>query len=152
MEETLDIQEEIKIRLTPLAESYLLTATRWSKFLAILGFIYAGFILIMSFFIGTLFSLAAANSPIGLGGIPGIFLSFVYIIIAAVVFLCAYYMYNFATKTQRGIKTREEYNVEAGMKSLKNYYLITGILAIVGLSVAVLFIFVGIIAGIASSF
>lgn len=152
MENEMDLQDEIKVRLTPLAESFLLTATRWSKFLAILGFVYSGFIVILSFSIGSIMSIAAATNPMAMAGFPAILVSVIYLIIAVVSFFAAFFMYNFSVKTQRGIKLREEYSIESGMKAMKNYYMLMGILAIVGLSLFVLGLFVAIIAGVATAF
>ncbi|MBN2165808.1 MAG: hypothetical protein JW717_05975 [Marinilabiliaceae bacterium] len=151
MENQIDIQDEIKLRITPSAANYLLTATRWAKFLAILGFVYSGVVLILAFSIGAIMSLSMASAQMAMAGIPVVFLSFIYIVIAIISFLVAFYMYSFASKCQKGVNLHDEYEIEVGMKAMKTFYMIWGIIAIVGLSIVVLSLFVGIIASAAYS-
>lgn len=152
MENEIDLQDEIKLRLTPLAENYLLITTRWVKFLAILGFVMAGILVVMSFAMGAIMSLISNAGAGSTGQLPAVAMSAIMLIGAAIYFIIAFYMYRFATKTQRGIKMREEYNLEEGFKALKTYYLIAGVMVVVVLSIYALILFIAIIAGLASAF
>lgn len=151
--EEVNIQDELKLRLTPIASNYLLTASRWAKFISILGFILSGLILIMAFSMSTIMSLTmAGGGGVGLAGFPFFLVGILYGVVAAVYFFLSYSVYNFGSKTHKGIKMHNEYDIESGTKSLKNTFLIIGIMAIIGLSMMVLTIFIGIIAGVASVF
>lgn len=154
MENEINVQDEIKMRLTPMAEQYMLASTRWAKFLSILGFIAAGFMLIFSLSLSSIMSLATAFNPAGgagLAGVPIFFLSAIYIGMSVIYFMIAFYMYNFATKTQRGILQRDEYSMEAGFKALKSQLTLMGVMAVIGLSLLALIVVFAIIVGIASA-
>lgn len=154
MESEINVQDEIKLRLTPMAEQYMLAATRWAKFLAILGFIVAGIMLIFSLSIGAIMSLATSMNPAagaGFAAVPVGIISGVYITISALYFAIAFYMYHFASKTQSGILKRDEYLVEAGFKAFKTQLTIMGVLAVIGISMILLAFVIAIIAGIAAS-
>jgi len=154
MENEINVQDEIKMRLTPMAEQYMLASTRWAKFLSILGFVVAGFLLIFSLSLSSILSLAATFNPAGgagLAGVPIFFLSAFYIGMSVIYFMIALYMYNFATKTQRGILKRDEYSMEAGFKALKSQLTLMGVMAVIGLALFALIIVIAIIVGIASA-
>jgi hypothetical protein len=152
MEKEVNIQDELTMRLTPMAEQYLLAATKWAKFLAIIGFVMSGLMIIMALSIGSLLSLATAMggaAGAGMAGVPVVLFSIVYIAMGLVYFFIAFYMYNFASKTQRGILRREDYNIEAGFKALKIQLTIMGVMVIIGLSFFALIFVIAIIAAIA---
>lgn len=152
MENELNLQDEIKMRLTPMAENFLMAATRWAKFLSVLGFILSGFILILALAFGTIISALGAmgGSSAVAAGVPAALGTIVYLIVSVIYFFIAYFMYNFASKTQKALTSRQEQLMEDGMKSIRNYFQIIGIMAIIGLALFVVIILVGIIAALST--
>lgn len=121
---------------------YLAESAKWAKFLAILGFIMCGFIVLMAFFIGTVMKLMNPMSGIddltgsglpitGLAG--GTFLTVLYLILAAVYFIPCLFLYRFADRTQRALLGQDQMLFSSGVHQLKAWFKFMGILAIIGL-------------------
>src|ERR1700748_2184634 len=97
MEETFTTEQQASeqpqgIILLQEAQSYLLGAGKWARFLGILGFIGTGFIVLCAFFIGTIMSVLSIFSPAGMmAAAPGGVLTFFYILIAIFYFFVSLY-------------------------------------------------------------
>lgn len=128
--------------LSDAAISYLKESAKWSKFLAILGFIgIALFILLALFFmVGS----SQMNPYAGLG-VPGALISLVYILIAALYFMPVYYLYNYATKVSQALNERNSKMLTDGLENLKSHHKFLGIAAIVVISIYLLIFLVGIL-------
>ena len=138
------------------AATYLYRVTRWSKFFAVLGFIFTAFILLMvlamiafgSFL--PLFSRALGGGTGAPAMIPGaliIAFGFVYMIIAVLYFVTSLKLYRFADKTALALKGNSDEQLEEGFKNLSAYLKFLGIITIVFLSLYVLFFVVCMLAG-----
>lgn len=79
--------------LTASAVSFLRESAKWSKFLAIIGFIGIGFMVLAAIIMG--FSFASMGNEMGMMmPYPPILISLIYIVMAAVYFMPVYYLYN----------------------------------------------------------
>ncbi len=128
-ENTMHVNEQIK-------ES-LMTATKWSKFLSIIGFIGVGLLLIMSIVLMLgIFPMPGMNemnqSPIM--RIPFVMGSFLYIGLAALYFFPVYYLYKFSTETKEALIRNDEETLTSGMENLKKMFAFYGVMMIVVLS------------------
>ncbi len=140
-----------ELQLDQSSINYLNEASRWSRFLAILGFIYIGLLLI----IGILFG-AIGNSLLqGTGGdsdmparFSGVFISFLLILVAAVLFVPVLYLYNFSTKMRKALRNNDQPVLTDALKNLKSFFKFYGIIAIVVLSLYGLAIIAAVIGGI----
>ena len=114
-------------------KGYLDTASKWAKFLGIMGFIFTGFIIIAALFMFTLgSSLGSAfggNSPIS-GGVLGFGVGFLYILLALPYFFISLYMYRFATKTQTALYSSNDVTLTEAFKNLRNFFRLMGILIV----------------------
>lgn len=125
-----------------LAKSYLLSCAKWGKFLAIVGFVGVGFMVL-----GALFMIGIGSAPFGAGNIAGGIGAVMYLIMAAVYFFPCLYMYQFSTNMRQGIEANDQVQAEAGLKSLEQMFRFVGILTIVFLSIYGLMILIGVGAG-----
>lgn len=133
--------------------NYLNEAARWSRFLAILGFIYIGLLLI----IGLLFGSFGNSLLPGSGGesdmpmrLSGVFISILLILVAGVLFIPVLYLFNFSTKMRKALRNNDQPVLTDALRNLKSFFKFYGILAIIGLSLYGVAIIAAIIGGIVS--
>lgn len=109
---------------------------RWSRFLSIVGIIGLSLCLLGLLLVGSAMLAAFSKLLPGLEGLESLG--------AALVILCAlaffgisgflvFMLYRFSTLTRKGIEQQDQVAFAEGMKSLKLYFLISGIFAILGL-------------------
>jgi hypothetical protein len=129
-------------QLTQTAVSFLKESAKWCKFLAILGFVGIGLMLLAGIFM--MVGMGAATSAFeqfgsGLGA--GLF-GFIYFLFAAVYFMPVYYLYNYATKTQTALATKNNKLLTEGLENLKSHHKFLGIFALIVVSIyALIFVF-----------
>ena len=132
-----DFETGAGLELSNEATGFLHETSRWAQFLAILGFIGAGFM----FFIGLF--IMAAGASLGLGDAlpfsPAIF-GFIYLIIGAVYALPVMYLYRFATQTKTAVARADTNQLTEGLGNLKSSFKFMGIMAItlIGLYILIL--------------
>jgi hypothetical protein len=133
------------------ATAYLGDAARWAKFLAIVGFILCGIILLVAIFAGSFFAgtfgrlggESGVNGMAGVGAAGGAFITIVYIIIAALYFFPCLYLYNFASKMQTALRSNDQEQLNNSFRNLKACYRFLGILMIIYLGFLALAIIFG---------
>ena len=132
-------------QLTPEAISYLLTAAKWGKFLAILGFISLGFLLLAGLFMGFIFSLMEShmNSFNGTGMLlPPVWLSIIYILISVISFIPVYFLNAFSNRVTRSARNNDTDSMTRAFRQLKNLFVFAGVYTIVMIVVYVIVIIV----------
>ncbi|RLD85503.1 MAG: hypothetical protein DRJ02_10270 [Bacteroidetes bacterium] len=110
---------------------FLKEAKKWAYFLAILGFIGAGFLLLVGIMVSVLFSVIDVfaelpdkpDFPFGLIGI-------VYIALAVVYFFPAYYLYKFSKEISNALLVRDEAHLTSAFRFLKKHFKFIGIMII----------------------
>ncbi|MEL4455449.1 DUF5362 family protein [Lutimonas vermicola] len=128
------------MQLSEQAKKYLLEASKWANFIAIVGFIAIGLLIIMSFSIGTIL----ANLPEGsLGGLSPKFFSFFYLIAAGVYFIPVFFLFQFGQKTKQALMQDDHNLLTFGLKKLRSHYKFIGILFIVFISLYIFLILFG---------
>lgn len=100
---------------------------KWSGFLAILGFIGVGIMVILALFIGTF--LSTMGAPAEALPIPPIALTFLYLIIAAIYFLPILYLYRFSSQIKQALRGGSPESLTSALGNLKAHYKFIGILA-----------------------
>jgi uncharacterized membrane protein len=127
------------------ASAFLRETAKWSKFLAIVGFIFIGLILIVVAVGGSAMSGAMATTygsamsgMMGTGLIAGIMLIYL--------FPCLY-LFRFATKMQVALRSNDQETLNSSFENLKSCFKFMGILMIIILSIYALAFLVVIAAG-----
>lgn len=114
---------------------YLLETSKWGKFLAIVGYVGMGLLLLIGLgvMIGFSFfsSLSNVNFPLGV-------LGFVYIIIAVVYYFPVNYLYKFSSQMRTGIDSNNQELMTLGFENLKSLFKFIGVATIVVISIYVL--------------
>ncbi|MDC0230424.1 hypothetical protein OAK19_00525 [Aureispira] len=125
--EQLDSGITDELSISTASQDFLLTTCKWTKFLAILGFIFIGFMIlgIVSFFlIGQAFSSGAGGGIAGMG----MMLMPIYLLIIAVNFYPTRFLYRFSTLTKDGIENNSNDLITSGFENLKSFFKFIGML------------------------
>ena len=133
-------EPEKGVLLSQEALYYLQTASKWAKFLAIMGFIGCGFVVLMGLFAGSLFS-RVGGAMQGYGGVAqgmGAFMSVFYIAFALLYFFPSLYLYQFAKFAQNALLFSNSQDITLAMGKLKSFFKFVGILIIAILSLYLL--------------
>lgn len=139
------------------AQDFLREAAKWSGFLGIVGFILTAFILLGALFAGsilaTIASFQSAQDPLpsamagGLGAIVGV----AYVVEAAIYFFFSLYLYQFGSRTKKGLMLSDSHEISRAMGKLKSFFKLWGILTIIALCLIVLFVIFCIAIGVGTS-
>ena len=128
------------------SSSYLGETAKWAKFLAIVGFIFCGLIVLGGLFAASFMTAAMSKLGGGEGSqISTVALSFIYILVALLYFFPCLYLFNFASKMQVALRNNDQQQLIQSFKNLKSCYKFVGILMIVILSLYALVLLVAII-------
>ena len=109
-------------------ESLRITA-RWAFFLAILGFIGIGFLILAGIVVGITFSFTSELQSIY--PFPPALLSLFFIILGVVYLFPMLYLYRFATQMKAAVQQKAQDTLNRSLANLKAHYKFIGILAIV---------------------
>jgi len=127
-------QSILELQVDQTASKNLSDASRWAKFLSITGFVCMGLMLI--FFVAMQSQIASALSQV----VPGFtnlesfgVLITVIIIVVGLVCLLMFFLFRGSALVKKGLETKSQETFNSGLASLKAYFTIYGILAIVGL-------------------
>lgn len=133
--ETIDTNTGEGITITSASQQNLKEAGRWANFLAIVGFVMLGLMVlgaIAMFALGSILPLGSGMSA----GAAGV----VYILMAALYFFPTYYLYQFSSKIKVGLKSTSQKDVDEAFQNLKSMFKFVGILMIIVLSIYVIII------------
>ena len=122
--------------ISPGAKAYLTETARWGKFLAIVGFILTGLLVILGLFMGTIFDSMGQQNP--LGGWIGLF----YAAFGLLYFFPSLYLFKYATKLKNAFATRNNEALTSAFENEKSMFKFMGILMIIMLGLYAL-IFIG---------
>ena len=139
-----DPQEEI-LKLSNQAILYLNETRKWSMFLAILGFITVGLVVIMAFAIGAIFSALPGGESLDMMPGGSTFFMIVYLLVAVVFFFPTWYLFKFSKHPKSALSSKGTDMLEFALKNQKSLFKFMGILTIIGLSVYVIFFIIFIV-------
>ena len=135
------------LTIDPVIKSHLNETARWGKFLAILGFIICGLIIIIGLFFGTIFSSLASRNQVSYegnisSGSFGALAAVFYIIIAVVYFFPCLFLYRFSTKMKTALNGNEQTDLTLAFQNLKSLFRYVGVITVIVLAIyLVLFLF-----------
>ncbi len=138
----IDVVSE-SLKLNSINRSYLRSASGWGTFLAIIAFIFVGFMVIMALAMGTLLTALGGAFTEDLPFAPVLFSVF-YLIIALVYFFPAWFLFRFSSKMKSALQGHSQVDLDSSFSNLRSLFRFMGILTLV-----VIFLYlVGILAGI----
>jgi len=111
------------------------TTRKWTMFLAILGFIGIGLIVIAGTVAGLF--LSAFNTNATLSGLVLIVIFIIIVAMAVIYFFPVLFLFRFSKHTSQAVKTLNKQEMHKAFKNLKAYYVYIGILIIVVLVIYV---------------
>ncbi len=130
----MEFQNDQKPELDGRGINELLTASKWARFIAIVGFVFIGLLVIMAFFAGSMMRSFSAMGPSPISIISGGFITFIYLIIALVYFFPCLFLFQFADKTNKAIQNGDNAFLNEAMSRLRAHYQYVGILMIIALA------------------
>jgi hypothetical protein len=139
--------ENRKIEIEPDTLKHLNATRKWAMFLAIIGFIFMGLMIVIGLIAGTF--LTAFNSGEKGLGIPESLLFVPVLLLAVIYFFPVLFLFRFSKHTSHAILTLDKLEFHKAIKNLKYYFAYIGILIIIILS---LYIVVLIVAGSSMAF
>lgn len=143
-----------ELQLTEVIKSNLVEAAKWAKFIAIIGFIGIGFMIIVGLFFGTIMGMISRLEGAETAALPSFFgaiIAVVYILLALLYFFPVKYLYDFSSKVKRAIEIIDQDLFSEAILKLKSHYKYIGILMIVMICLYILGIIISIIAGVAAA-
>ena len=111
-------------------QGYLLTAAKWGKFLAIMGYIFIGLALLAS--IGIFGGSASTESTLlpGTSIGTGVF-GMVYLLLIVLYYFPTTYLYRFSVRVRRAVESEDTSAYTSAFENLKSLFKFSGILVIV---------------------
>ena len=132
------------------AKTHLLETVRWTKFLAILGFIFLGLLILFGLLMGTGFSQMAGMY--GLASGMGVGFMIIYFIIAMLYFFPIYYLYKYSVLVKPAIHGSNQEQFNLALSYQRRMFKFIGIMALIVLglyAVMIVFMIIGVaIAGV----
>ncbi len=130
--------------------TFLESAAKWARFLAIMGFISVGLMVlggIMAIISGLAMQSGSSNSygsyAYRRGAESSIWLlGFSYIIMAVIYFFPVKFLYDFAARTLQAVQTRDSIVLQSALESLKTHFKTVGIMTIIGMGLGLLIGFI----------
>lgn len=120
------------------SKAHLADAARWARFLAIIGFVFLGLMVVAGFFMAFALnkftqvdSELTAVSGAGFGGILGATTAFTYILMAVIYFFPLLYLLRFANNLNTALATNEQEHLIASFQNLKSCLRYVGIVTII---------------------
>jgi len=131
--------------------NYLSETARWSRFLAIIGFIGCGFMVIIGLFFGSqMVRLMPGLGDVGMTTAMSVFISFFIIFTSLIMFFPSLYLFNFSSKMRKALNNNDQPTLTESLKNLKSFFKFWGILLIVYLSFYALALLAAIIGALVS--
>lgn len=146
MQESLDanFQNVSGLKISDDAKTFILETARWAKFLAIVGFVFLGLMLIAAFPMMVLGAALPGMATSGAGA------GLLYLLMVVLYFFPTYYLYSFSNKVKVGLMNSNQTELDAGFENLKSTFKFMGILMIIVLGIYALALVFALIAGVAA--
>lgn len=143
MEDNLHVENGENLVIDWRSKEFLKETAKWTKFLAILGFVGIGLMVL-----GSLVMLFAPSSLMSNGDFPfggKIFMMLLYLAFAVLYYFPIFYLYQFSENTKKAIENNDNNAIRDAFEFLKSHYKFMGILTIILLSFYAIIIFIGLI-------
>ena len=138
------------LMITETAKDYLAETAKWGKFLAIIGFVGIGFMVVVALgiilFGGTMLAGMPGGDPYAaVGGMA--LLGGIYLVGAALYFFPTLYLYRFSARTKRALQTNDTTTLTEALENLKSLYKFFGIITAIFVGIYALFFVIALVGG-----
>ena len=143
MEDNLHVENGENLVIDWRSKEFLKETAKWTKFLAILGFVGIGLMVL-----GSLVMLFAPSSLMSNGDFPfggKIFMMLLYLAFAVLYYFPISYLYQFSENTKKAIENNDNNAIRDAFEFLKSHYKFMGILTIILLAFYAIILFIGLI-------
>lgn len=125
------------------AKSYLLTTSKWSKFIAIVGFAMIAIMVlgsIAAFFISPVLGEFQDFQSFQYMPMPFYFIGIFYFIMAVIYFFPCNFLYRFSMKTKKAMQNNDLSTLNEGLRNMKNLSTFIGVVTVISLALMLLII------------
>ena len=143
MEDNLHVENGENLIIDWRSKEFLKETAKWTKFVAIWGFVGIGLMVL-----GSLVMLFAPSSLMSNGDFPfggKIFMMLLYLAFAVLYYFPISYLYQFSENTKKAIENNDNNAIRDAFEFLKSHYKFMGILTIILLAFYAIIIFIGLI-------
>ena len=145
--------EPVLLTITEDIRSFIYESSKWTKFLAIVGFVFTGFMILISLSAGSIMSsmnsIAGAQNPYAAMGTG--FLTVLFLVTAAIYFYPSFILFKFSNAAKQAVLYGDQDSLSIAMGKLKSFFKFWGILLIVLLGFYALAIVTAIIGAIGAA-
>jgi hypothetical protein len=134
------------LNLSDQAIFFLADARKWARFLAIIGFIVIGLLIILAIIMALMFDALMQSIPNY--PISGSAFALIYIVEAVILYFPVQYLNKFSIHSNRAILSGEETSLTEAFRYLRAHYRFVGIVTIIFLALGALSMIVGFFAAI----
>ena len=142
------------LSIDPVSKMHLWDTARWAKFLAMMGFIVCGLIVLIGIFAGTAFEMYrmrydltdSAKETRGLGALVAI----AYILLGLLGFFPSLFLFHFATKMKMALMSNDQNTLNTSFQNLKKTLRYVGVVTIILLVFFLIAIFFAVTDGLSS--
>ena len=140
-------QEQEQLVVTEEIRSYIYETAKWTRFLAIVGLVFAAFMALMAFSAGGIIEgLAAAAPGNPLVQLGTTFLTVYFLCISLMLFYPSFLLFKYANAANAAVLYADQESFTIAMKNMKSVFKFWGIIAIVVLVLNVLSILFAVVA------
>lgn len=115
-----------KVVLTSSALDFLNSASKWSRFIGIIGFVFVGVLALAPLVIEIV--IAQMQLPFMIPTVP---FTIMFLFVAIVLFFPVFFLFRFSIKAQEALKSQNSQALQSAFRSLKLHYKYIGILIII---------------------
>lgn len=137
-----NLRENSTSFITTEISAYLMETAKWGKFLAVMGYIGTGLLVLLGVGVTLMGGAFSELFPGGAGGVNIGAVGLVYVALGALYFFPVYYLHQFSLKIKQGLTSQDSQDVTTGFQNLKSLFKFMGICAIVVLSIYALVFFI----------
>jgi len=146
--------EPVTLTVTEDIRSFIYESSKWTKFLAIVGFVFTGLMIMLSLSVSAIISsmnsmVGAQNNPYAAMGTG--FLTVFLLIMAAIYFYPSFILFKFSTSAKQAVLYGDQESLSVAMNKMKSFFKFWGILLIVILGFYGLAIISAIVAGVGAN-
>ncbi len=140
------------LSIEPVTKMHLSETAKWARFLAIMGFIGMGLIVIVFIFAGVFFGAMSSSVPVNreLRTTTGLAASmqFIFLILMVVLyFFPTLFLFRFATRMKAALAADDQEALNTSFQNLKKLFRFIGILTIIFISLYAIVIFAALLGG-----